>query len=259
MYKVLLVEDEEIIRKGLMFAVDWLKAGCVVVGEAMDGEEGLARIEELQPDIVITDVKMPFVDGLQMLERSRGQDYEAIILSGYDEFAYAKKAISLDVTEYLLKPVDFPTLYKTLEKMAQKIEQKRAMRQLKASEKEKAAPLLQLPMQGKSKYTEKLLRRIRKDYAKKLSLQELSEEYGVSSVYLHTKFKQDMHYTFNDFLNRYRIMQAVELLKEGRWKVYEVGEMTGFQDYKYFTAVFKKYVGYAPGKFREASEELREK
>ena len=99
MYRVLLVEDEDIIRRGLLFAVDWLRSDCVVVGEAVDGADGLQKIAELTPDIVITDVKMPYLDGLGMLEQSRGSGYEAIILSGYDEFSYAKKAISLDVAE----------------------------------------------------------------------------------------------------------------------------------------------------------------
>ena len=111
MDKVLLVEDEDIIRRGLLYAVDWLKEDCVVVGEAMDGIDGLEKIDTLRPDIVITDVKMPYLDGLGMLEQRRDRGYEAIILSGYDEFSYAKRAISLDVTEYLLKPVDFDALH----------------------------------------------------------------------------------------------------------------------------------------------------
>ena len=114
MDKVLLVEDEDIIRRGLLYAVDWLKEDCVVVGEAIDGVDGLEKIDTLRPDIVITDVKMPYLDGLGMLEQSRDRGYEAIILSGYDEFSYAKRAISLDVTEYLLKPVDFDALHESL-------------------------------------------------------------------------------------------------------------------------------------------------
>ena len=80
MDKVLLVEDEDIIRRGLLYAVDWLKEDCVVVGEAMDGIDGLKKIDTLRPDIVITDVKMPYLDGLGMLEQSRDRGYEAIIL-----------------------------------------------------------------------------------------------------------------------------------------------------------------------------------
>ena len=96
MYKVLIVEDEDIIRKGLMFMVNWQQAGCVVAGEAADGLEGLEKIRETRPDIVIVDINMPVMDGLEMLEKSiQEYGYDAIIVSGYSEFEYARKAITL--------------------------------------------------------------------------------------------------------------------------------------------------------------------
>jgi response regulator len=255
MYRVLLVEDEDIIRRGLLFAVDWLRAGCVVVGEAVDGEDGLRRIEELAPDIVITDVRMPYLDGLDMLAQSRERGYEAIILSGYDEFSYAKKAISLDVAEYLLKPIDFEALYAALARIKERLQRRDELRRHQLGKAEVLpAELLQPVTAGIGKYTGKLLRRIRSDYAARLSLRELGEEYGVSEAYLNKCFKQDTSYTFNDFLNRYRIIQAAALLRAGGRKVYEVGACVGFPDYKYFTLVFKKYVGCSPGKFRAQYE-----
>ena len=256
MYRVLLVEDEDIIRRGLLLSVDWLKAGCIVVGEAVDGEDGLRKIEELTPDIVITDVRMPYLDGLGMLAQSRGRGYEAIILSGYDEFSYAKKAISLDVAEYLLKPVDFDALYEALSRIKERLRQRDELRRRERSRVEPLPEELLEPASASvGKYTGKLLRRICSDYAARLSLRELGEEYGVSEAYLHKCFKQDTNYTFNDFLNRYRIIQAAELLREGGRKVYEIGACVGFPDYKYFAIVFKKYAGCSPGKFRAQYEE----
>lgn len=256
MYKVLVVEDEDIIRKGLIFMVDWLKVNCVVAGEAADGEEGLEKIREIRPDIVITDVKMPCKDGLKMLEESIGQyEYEAIIISGYGEFEYAKKAISLHVTEYLLKPVDFDHLYQTLEKLTHKIEANRKVRQyMEALEHISTDKIIDSHSleTAKSKYTTRMVEYIKTCYRQKISINDLSEKYGISSTYLHTKFKKETNYTFNDFLNRYRVLQAVELLKQDKWKVYEIGEHVGFHDYKYFILVFKKYIGCSPGKFREA-------
>ena len=126
MYKVLIVEDEDIIRNGLAYMVDWPKLNCIVVGRAEDGIEGLAKIKELQPDIVITDVRMPFQDGIQMLKQSKAEhDYEAIIISGYSEFEYARQAISLSVSEYLLKPIDFDKLNAAMVKIIAKIQLKR--------------------------------------------------------------------------------------------------------------------------------------
>ena len=100
MYKVLIVEDEDIIRKGLLFMVNWQDADCVVVGEAADGLEGLEKIRDTSPDIVVVDINMPVKDGLSMLEDSIEEyGYDAIIVSGYSDFEYARKAIRLGVTE----------------------------------------------------------------------------------------------------------------------------------------------------------------
>lgn len=251
MYKVVIVEDEDIIRKGIIFMVNWLKVNCVVAGEAADGEEGLAKIRQLCPDIVITDVKMPVIDGLQMLEASIDDcGYEAIIISGYSEFEYAKKAISLNVTEYLLKPIDFDHLYRTLEKLTAKIDAKQKVKAyLRTQQPLPVLPDAALAGGSKCKYTSKMLAYIQTFYREKISLNDLSRQFKRSSTYLNAKFKKETQYTFNDFLNRYRVLQAVELLKRDDLRMYEIAEAVGFQDYKYFIQVFKKYIGCSPGKF----------
>lgn len=94
MYRVLLVEDEEIIRKGIRYSVPWEECGCSVVGEAENGAVGEEKIAELQPDIVITDITMPVKNGLEMIADTREKfNYIAIILTGYSEFEYAQQAI----------------------------------------------------------------------------------------------------------------------------------------------------------------------
>ena len=125
MYKVFLVEDEDIIRKGLRYVIDWQSVGCVVVGEADNGIDGIKGIRALEPDIVLTDIRMIGMDGLEMLSSSiQESGYDAIIISGYDEFAYAQRAVSLGVTEYLLKPIDFDLLYSAVQKIVRKREDK---------------------------------------------------------------------------------------------------------------------------------------
>jgi len=121
MHKVLIVEDEDIMRKGLMFMPKWQEVDCIVVGEAVNGQDGLEKIRRLQPDIVIVDINMPVMDGLEMLEKSIEEyGYDAIIVSGYGEFEYAQKGISLGVTEYLLKPIDYTKLYEAIRKIQAK-------------------------------------------------------------------------------------------------------------------------------------------
>ena len=95
MLRVLVVEDEEMIRKGIVLATDWQSLGCVVVAEASNGEEGIEKAESCKPSLIITDLKMPKMDGLEMIARLRERGCEAyvIILTAYDSFTYAQTAI----------------------------------------------------------------------------------------------------------------------------------------------------------------------
>lgn len=119
MLKVFLVEDEVIIRNSIQKNIDWEGEGFVFVGEAGDGELAFPMIQETQPDIVITDIKMPFMDGLEMsrLIKVEMPWIKIIVLSGYDEFNYAKEAITVGVTDYLLKPVDSVAVIESLRRV----------------------------------------------------------------------------------------------------------------------------------------------
>ncbi len=127
MIKLFLVEDEIVMRDGIKKHIDWEKEGIEFVGEASDGELALPMILETRPDILLTDIKMPFMDGLQLSERVRKElpDTRIIILSGYDEFSYAQEAVRLGVTEYLLKPISPSALLKSIKSVAAKIEEER--------------------------------------------------------------------------------------------------------------------------------------
>lgn len=209
MFKVLLVEDEEMIRKGLRFTFDWMGAGCVVVGEAENGEDGLRQIAELRPDIVIVDVNMPLLDGIGMIEQSVEEaDCSYIILSGYDEFRLAKDAIRLGVTEYLLKPLEQEQLLAALERAKGQLAMKRQYSAMLTSGGTNGealqASVVKLP--GKSsRYVSRMIRYVQEHYAEKIGIKDLVESLGVSATYLNQKFKSETTYTFNDFLNRYRI------------------------------------------------------
>ena len=127
MYKVFLVEDEIVTREGIRDNVDWKSAGFEFCGEAPDGEIALPLIETAQPDLLITDIKMPFMDGLQLCEiiRERMPRVKIIILSGHDEFNYAQAAVKLGVTEYLLKPLSALDLRNALQRIASVLHQER--------------------------------------------------------------------------------------------------------------------------------------
>ncbi len=126
-YKVFFVEDEIVTREGIRENVEWSANGFEYCGEASDGEMALPLIQSLRPDVLITDIKMPFMDGLQLCKimRERMPWVKIIILSGHDEFEYAQKAIDLGVTEYLLKPVTVQNIHQSLGKIAARLDQDR--------------------------------------------------------------------------------------------------------------------------------------
>lgn len=126
-YKVFFVEDEIVTREGIRDNVDWAANGFVFCGEATDGEMALPMLRAARPDVLITDIKMPFMDGLQLskIVRERMPWVKIVILSGHDEFEYAQQAIQLGVTEYLLKPVTVQNLHKVLIKLASQLDQER--------------------------------------------------------------------------------------------------------------------------------------
>lgn len=127
MLKVFLVEDETIIREGLCNIIPWQQYGYTLVGDASDGEQALPMIRELQPDVLITDIKMPFMDGLALsnLVSKELPNTKIIIVSGYDDFEYARQAIRIGVEQYLLKPITKAMLIKTLNEVQEKIQSER--------------------------------------------------------------------------------------------------------------------------------------
>jgi len=253
MYKVLIVEDEDIMRKGLMFMPKWQEIDCIVVGEAANGKEGLEKIQKHKPDIVIVDINMPVMDGLEMLEKSiREYGYDAIIISGYGEFDYARRGISLGVSEYLLKPVNYSKLYEAIRKIQAKrntdTQIQNAIRRIDVEKKKYGILEFEEKKTG-DRYIDFMIQEIHDNYSERLVLADISKKCKVSCTYLNVKFKNETGYTFNDYLNRYRIQKAVDLLKENKYKIYEIAEMVGFSDYKYFIKVFKKYTGCSPARF----------
>jgi two-component system response regulator YesN len=258
MYKVLIVEDEEPVRKMLTFLMSWEKVGCVVVGEAADGEEGISMIRRLRPDIVICDIRMPVMDGLEMLEASMDMyGYQTILLTGYGEFEFAQKAISLGVQEYLLKPVDFNKLTVCMQKIVCRFDKQKQLQEQfdTATQGVARESLLRsewlMPGAAQNHLVNTMMDYVRANYFRKLSVKQIAKEIGITPSYLISKFKAATGYTFNDFLNRYRIMQALELMQQpdNRLRIYEIAEEVGFSDYKYFIKVFKKHVGYPPNRF----------
>ncbi|MDU7031352.1 MAG: response regulator [Clostridiales bacterium] len=126
--KILVVEDDFIVRKGIILSLDWEKEGFQICGEAANGVSGFELVKELQPEIILTDIRMPREDGLSLSKRIRSAYpwMKIVILSGYDDFSYAKQALQIGVFEYLLKPIDADELLETVVKLKKEIEKEKA-------------------------------------------------------------------------------------------------------------------------------------
>lgn len=122
-YRVLIADDEPIIREGIRDAIDWITLGMEVVGEAEDGEEALERAADLGVDIVLVDMNMPFLNGIELIRalQQKCPCCRYLIISGHDEFAYAQEAVRLGVEDYILKPVQAEQLYAALERLHQRL------------------------------------------------------------------------------------------------------------------------------------------
>lgn len=246
MLDLVIVEDEEIIRRGLVCTIDWLKLGAKVVGEAANGKEALQVIQETRPDVVLTDIKMPVMDGIALTEALRAAQNPArvIYLTSYADFSYAQTALHLGVSDYLLKPVNEEDLAKALAKIDDKKDAPKE-EEISWDEGLKAAYHTGNP------YVQEVLQRIEGGFKGKLSSEAIAAELGVSSSYLSRKLKEETGQTFGNLLAQYRLQKAIEMLQAGTWRVYEVAEQTGFGEYKNFSQVFKKYLHTTPKAFMQ--------
>jgi len=189
MYKVLLVDDEVDVREGLLLEMNWGACGFIVSGTAENGKEALELAEQLEPDVVITDISMPFMNGLELAERLKKLNplIKLVILTGYDEFDYARQAVRLDVDEYLLKPFSADTLREILSRIKSIMEEEMAQREdiRRLQEHYRTS----LPMLGESFLASLLTRKLPKatiaDKARSYGLQLSGNAYVVAVVALH--------------------------------------------------------------------------
>ena len=252
MLKVLVVEDEEMIRKGIVLAVDWAAMDCVVVGEAANGVEALEAVERLNPSLIITDLKMPRMDGIEMLRclRDRGNHVYVIILTAYDSFTYAQSALRLGAVDFLLKPFHDGDLEQAVTALR---------RRMGGAEREEPA-LPGLKKGDKSKYVLEAMDYIGKHYQDpNISISDIALDLGISEGHLSRTFKKETDYTLLNYLTRYRIHKAMELLRDCRVKVYEVAAQVGSRDITYFSATFKRVTGLTPSEYQDTSGNRREK
>lgn len=243
--RILIVEDEEMIRRGIVMTVDWEALRCEVVGEAANGAEGLEKAELLRPDLIITDLKMPVMNGIELLQelRNRGSNVAVIILTAFDSFEFVRGALRLGAVDYLLKPFHDGDLEQAIINLQEKMEPT-------------VSPLLPELLPATKDHYSRLIRStldyIAKNYGdSSISIGSIAESLGVSEGHLSHLFKKETDSTILSYLTRFRIRKAMELLRDRKRKVYEAAEQTGYNDIAYFSATFKKITGLTPSEYQE--------
>ena len=276
MYKVAIVDDEPVIVRGLTKMIPWESYNCRVVGTAGDGQEGMKLIREQKPDILISDICMPGIDGLTMIAGMKSEfgHMQITILTGFRDFDYAQQAIRLGVTRFLLKPSKMDELEEAVRVMIENLEKQgitgkedgtdesvgentsKAEGNREGEEgKEKA-----VPSEGKEGeetdspascfIVKNALAYIEENYREKLKLSDVADQIYVSQWHLSKLLNKHTGQNFSEILNTIRIEKAKELLKDPSLRIGDIAEEVGFLDVAHFSRVFKKQAGISANEYR---------
>lgn len=237
--KLLIADDEDMIRRGVAKYIQLHTDRFSQIYEAENGQEAINLLLKYQPDIMLLDVQMPLKNGIDVMAEAdkAGLHPVTIILSGYDEFKYAQKALQYGAKEYLLKPVRAADILSCLHRQAD---------EWIGSEQ----PTGEKEEDNSHHIVKRAQEYIGEHYAENLTLGDVAEEAGISAGYLSTLFSQNLQCGFVDYLNQIRIERACCYLEQNYLKNYEIAYRVGFRDEKYFSKVFKKIKGVSPKEYR---------
>ena len=243
-YKVLLVEDEQWVRAGLKNKIESCGLGFVVVAEAMDGQSALHCLEREVPDLLVTDIRMPVMDGLELIRNVHfaWPGIKSIIISGHSDFQYAHQALKYEVRDYLLKPVADSELLQALTAVRIKLDANR----------EETRGQIPPQVSGDQDEIAKTVELyIRENFRKDISLQALSRKLRVSTDYLGKAFKRYTGESPLKYIIKLRINEAKLLLcVKPPLDIHSIGELVGYADPFYFSRIFKTHVGLYPREYR---------
>lgn len=233
---ILVVDDEKWIRKGIMSKIYKSGLGIEQVYEATDGMNAIKVIDKHKPSIVLTDIVMPKMDGLELMEYTiqRYNDIKFIIISGYSEFEYAQKALNLGAKGYILKPITEEALFSTLDK----------------------ALHLKRPASGKNigintaGKTDEIKKYIKNHFCEELTVKGIADIFGFNPDYLSNLFHKAEGVTLTAYITKVRLDKACRMLLESDAPVYYIAYKVGYNDYQYFHRVFKREKSMTPCEYR---------
>ena len=246
MYRVLLVEDDKTNLFLYKKMKEWEQMGFAIAGEAGNGKEALEQLQQEDFDVILVDVMMPVMNGLEFLEVLQEQQVETprIIASNYNEFEYVRQGMRLGAMDYLLKPVSKEELTECLTRVKEKLEERKELSLAEAIFLECGADL-------SAGFVQKVM-----EYFKEhidINLQDMADEFGLSKDYFGKLFKRQMKENFNQFVLKYKMEYAKKLLYDYDYKIYEISEKLGYKTTDYFSKIFKDYTGETPLQYRKGN------
>lgn len=251
--RVIIADDEAMIRAGLEKILGKMNMDIHVIGSYSNGQDALNHINKLNDtelDLIITDIKMPIMDGLMLIDAVKGRPFAKIIFSGFSEFEYARKALRSGACDYLLKPIDKQQLAEVLQRVRKQAARQNghaAMNRLQPKQDKEA-------LDGSCGHyaIDAIIAELNEQYDRPFDLEQVSQQVGMSSHYVSRLFKQMTGQTITDYLIGIRIEKAKQFLIDyPHMKNYEIANSVGYADPVYFQKLFKKETGYTPKEFKE--------
>ena len=252
MYSLVIAEDEFATRQGLVNMVRWNELGFQVDGEFADGQEVLDYLQSNVPDVILTDIDMGDVSGVDIagFVAEKKLPTKVIFLTAYRDFSFAKSAVEYRVEHYLLKPISIAELKQVFLKLKEKLdEQKQAEKRLKLLEQFHYPEQSHKAENGRG--FEKVMNYIREHFSEDITLNGIADNVFLSPVYISRLIKENTGKNYVALIAELRIERAVELLKNTELYVYEVAEQVGYNNLKYFYKVFRKVTGKSPNDYRK--------
>jgi two-component system response regulator YesN len=259
-YSLVVAEDEELFRKELCGAQNWEDWGFLLSGAASDGREALELVRLRRPDALVTDIRMPGLDGLGLVEALRSEFPEderplVLIISGHSEFEYARRAVRLGAFDFLLKPLDDAELEAAMRRMSAALAARTRRRAVEGAPDAALAFFAEYAPEASrdpaDAYVERAVTEIRDGYVTDLSVESVASRVGISGGHLARLFKTRTGRTFSEYLALYRMKRAAELLRDPTIRIGEVADLVGYADQRHFSTLFRRLVGTTPTEFRE--------
>ncbi|MCD9020282.1 response regulator [Cohnella silvisoli] len=250
MLKVMVIDDEEHIRQGIVKILSKYPGELEIAGQHANGLEALLQIAGMDAgdlDLILTDIEMPMMNGLDFIEQAKSKlpDLSIIMLSGYNDFEYARRAMRAGAADYLLKPMDKVEVFRLLAQCEERKLTAGGSEQAKGSAASTAVPV------GEKTTVERIRKLIEQEYNREIDLKYIADKVGFNASYISKIFSRETGETITDCLNRVRIAKAKQFLRDHPGlKVYEIAHSVGYGDKIYFQKLFKRMVGVTPLEYR---------